>query len=53
VRLFREMAEMRHLWRQPIALDGGKLRAFLGTAIPATPIDAAVRETLVGMGSLK
>ena len=53
VRLFREMAEMRHLWRQPIALDGGKLRAFLGTAMPATPIDAAVRETLVGMGSLK
>ena len=52
VRLFREMAEMRHLWRQPIWLDGGKLRAFLGDATPATPIDAAVRETLAGMGCL-
>jgi nucleoside-diphosphate-sugar epimerase len=53
VRLFREMAEMRHLWRWPIALDGGKLKAFLGDAMPATPIDIAVRETLVGMGSLE
>ena len=52
VRLFREMAEMRHLWRQPIWLDGGKLRAFLGDATPATPIDTAVRETLAGMGCL-
>jgi nucleoside-diphosphate-sugar epimerase len=53
VRLFHEMAEMRHLWRQPIWLDGGKLRAFLGDAMPATPIDTAVRDTLVGMGCLK
>ena len=30
VRLFREMAEMRYLWSETIALDGGKLKAFLG-----------------------
>ncbi len=53
VRLFREMAEMRHLWRQPIALDGGKLKAFLGDALPATPLDAAVRDTLIGLGCLR
>lgn len=53
VRLFREMAEMRHLWNAPISLDGAKLRAFLGEATPATPLDAAVRETLVGLGCLK
>ena len=53
VRLFREMAEMRHLWRAPIALDGGKLRAFLGAAMPATSIDSAVREALIGLGCLK
>ncbi len=50
VRLFREMAEMRHLWRRPISLDGHKLQAFLGTGLPATPIDEAVRETLAGNG---
>jgi nucleoside-diphosphate-sugar epimerase len=53
VRLFHEMAEMRYLWRQPIALDGSKLEAFLGAALPATPLDAAVRDTLVGLGCLK
>jgi nucleoside-diphosphate-sugar epimerase len=53
VRLFREMAEMRYLWATSIALDGGKLKAFLGNALPATPLDAAVRETLVGLGCLK
>jgi nucleoside-diphosphate-sugar epimerase len=50
VRLFREMAEMRYLWAQSISLDGGKLRAFLGDALPATPLDAAVRAALVGIG---
>jgi nucleoside-diphosphate-sugar epimerase len=50
VRLFREMAEMRYLWRESMALDGGKLKAFLGDALPATALDAAVRETLIGLG---
>jgi nucleoside-diphosphate-sugar epimerase len=52
VRLFREMAEMRHLWCHSISLDGAKLKSFLGDAMPATPLDVAVRETLAGMGSL-
>jgi nucleoside-diphosphate-sugar epimerase len=52
VRLFREMAEMRYLWRAPISLDGGKLKAFLGDALPATPLDRAVRDSLVGLGCL-
>lgn len=50
VRLFREMAEMRYLWRTSIALDGRKLAAFLGDALPATPLETAVREALVGLG---
>jgi len=53
VRLFREMAEMRYLWSEPIALDGGKLKAFLGSALPATRLDAAVRDTLIGLGCLR
>lgn len=52
VPLFREMAEMAYLWRRPLSLDGGKLEAFLGTALPSTPLETAVRETLAGMGSL-
>jgi nucleoside-diphosphate-sugar epimerase len=52
VRLFREMAEMRHLWRSPISLDGAKLKTFLGADLPATSLDSAVRDTLVGLGCL-
>jgi nucleoside-diphosphate-sugar epimerase len=52
VRLFREMAEMRYLWREPISMDDSKLRAFLGNALPATPLDDAVRATLIGLGCL-
>jgi nucleoside-diphosphate-sugar epimerase len=52
VRLFREMAEMRYLWREPISLDGAKLKAFLGDALPATPLDRDVRDSLVGLGCL-
>jgi hypothetical protein len=43
---------MRYLWREPIAVDGRKLAAFLGEALPATPLDVAVRETLIGLGCL-
>jgi nucleoside-diphosphate-sugar epimerase len=53
VRLFREMAEMRYLWSETISLDGRKLKAFLGEALPATPLDTAVRDTLVGLGCFK
>jgi nucleoside-diphosphate-sugar epimerase len=53
VRLFREMAEMRYLWSASISLDGSKLKAFLGDAVPSTPLDVAIRDTLVGLGCLR
>jgi nucleoside-diphosphate-sugar epimerase len=48
---YRELLEMRYLWEKPIGLDDAKLRAFLG-AIPETPFDIAVRESLADMGCL-
>lgn len=48
---FREMIEMRYLWKKPVRLDNAKLVAFLG-AEPHTPIDAALRQTLIGLGCL-
>ena len=51
VEMFREMLEMRYLWRRPIGLDDAKLRAFLGE-VPATDLDTAVRETLADLGCL-
>jgi nucleoside-diphosphate-sugar epimerase len=47
----RELMEMRYLWKQPVRLDGAKLAARLGRE-PRTPLDGAVRETLMGMGCL-
>ncbi len=51
VETFRELLEMRYLWRRPIGLDGSKLAAFLG-AVPATSLDTAVAATLADMGCL-
>jgi len=51
VRLFREIVEMRYLWRQPLKLDNKKLVAFLGSE-PHTPLDEAVRATLADLGCL-
>lgn len=51
VTLFREMLEMRYLWRQPIRLDNEKLVRFLGEE-RHTPLDEAVRATLAGLGCL-
>lgn len=51
VTVLREILEMRYLWQQPVRLDNAKLVAFLG-AEPHTPIDTAVRATLVGLGCL-
>jgi nucleoside-diphosphate-sugar epimerase len=48
---FREMMEMRYLWKRPLRLDNRKLVRVLG-AEPHTPLDQAVRETLKGMGCL-
>jgi hypothetical protein len=52
VKLLREMSEMRYLWRETLVLDDAKLKAFLGASLPATPLDAAVRDSLVGLGCL-
>lgn len=51
VETFREMIEMRWLWKQPLRLDNRKLVAFLGRE-PHTPLDQALTETLRGMGCL-
>jgi nucleoside-diphosphate-sugar epimerase len=51
VPLLREMREMRYLWQQPVSLDNRRLVAELG-AEPRTPLDEAVRATLLGLGCL-
>lgn len=45
---FREMREMRYLWRNTVLLDNAKLVAFLAEE-PHTPLDAALHETLRGL----
>jgi len=52
VPVFGEMAEMRYLWREPMALIDGKLRAFLGD-VPHTPLDVAIEASLRGQGCLE
>jgi nucleoside-diphosphate-sugar epimerase len=49
---FRELLEMRYLWTVPIGLDNAKLVRFLGEE-PHTPLDAALRATVVDMGCLE
>lgn len=51
VALFREMLEMRYLWRQPLRMDNRRLVAFLGEE-PHTPLDDAVKASLKGLGCL-
>lgn len=51
VETFREMREMRYLWKKPVKLDNAKLVAFLGHE-PHTPLDLAVRATLAGLGCI-
>jgi nucleoside-diphosphate-sugar epimerase len=51
VTTFRELREMRYLWRTPVAMDNARLVAFLGHE-PHTPLDAAVEAALEGMGCL-
>jgi nucleoside-diphosphate-sugar epimerase len=51
VETFRELIEMRYLWRKPIGLDNTKLVKFLG-AEPHTPLDQATRATMADMGCL-
>jgi nucleoside-diphosphate-sugar epimerase len=52
VPVFRELAEMRYLWRMPLHMGNARLTAVLG-AEPHTPLDVAVRETLIGLGCLE
>jgi nucleoside-diphosphate-sugar epimerase len=52
VTTFREMREMRYLWRVPLRMDNTRLRAVLGRE-PHTPLDDAVEATLQGLGCLK
>ncbi|MDF0603922.1 NAD(P)H-binding protein [Psychromarinibacter sp. C21-152] len=52
VTTFRELREMRYLWRTPVKLDGAKLRGFLGDDLPHTPADLALRRSLEGQGCL-
>lgn len=51
VALFREMLEMRYLWRQPLRMDNRRLVAFLGEE-PHTPLDDAIKASLKGLGCL-
>jgi nucleoside-diphosphate-sugar epimerase len=51
IETFRELIEMRWLWRQPLELVNDELVAFLGKE-PHTPLDIAVEETLRGLRCL-
>lgn len=52
VPFFRELTEIRPLWERPTRLVNAKLVATLG-AEPRTPLDEAVRASLVGLGCLE
>jgi nucleoside-diphosphate-sugar epimerase len=51
VPLFQELTEMRYLWNTPVRMDNTRLRTVIG-AEPHTPLDTAVRTTLIGLGCL-
>ncbi|MDB5417578.1 MAG: uncharacterized protein JWP50_997 [Phenylobacterium sp.] len=48
---FRELSEMRYLWRETVLMDNARLVNTLG-AEPHTPIEAALAATLRGLGCL-
>ncbi len=47
----RELTEMRYLWQSPIRMANDRLLGELGEE-PHTPLDEAVRVTLIGLGCL-
>ncbi len=51
VETFREMREMRYLWRESLRMDNARLTKFLGRE-PHTPLDEAVEAALCGLGCL-
>ena len=48
---FRELIEMRYLWRVPLRLDNARLVSLIG-AEPHTPLDLALGRTLTELGCL-
>ena len=52
VPLFREITEMRYLWEIPVRMGSARLTAVLG-AEPHTPLQDAVRDTLIGLGCIQ
>jgi hypothetical protein len=51
VTTFRELLEMRYLWRVPLRMDNARLETVIGTE-PHTPLDQAVETTLIGLRCL-
>jgi nucleoside-diphosphate-sugar epimerase len=51
VATFREMLEMRYLWRKPLRMDNARLRRVIGRE-PHTPLDEAVEATLLALGTM-
>lgn len=49
---FKEMLEMRYLWRNEVKMSNQALVDFLGEE-PRTPLDVAVRSSLAGLGCIK
>lgn len=52
VPLFRELHEMKYLWEQPVRMTNERLAAALACE-PRTPLDEAVRATLIGLGCME
>ena len=52
VTTFREMREMRYLWRTPVRMTNARLIAALGHE-PHTPLDPAVEAALIGLGCIE
>lgn len=51
VPIFRELSEMRYIWKTPLRMSNAKLVAFLGSE-PRIQVDEAVRATLVDLKCL-
>jgi nucleoside-diphosphate-sugar epimerase len=47
---WREVLEMRYLWQQAHALDGSRISAALGQAVPHTPLPQAMTQALADLG---
>jgi len=48
----REVAEIAPVWRYPARFDNGRLEKLIGSE-PRTPLDDAIRDSLIDMGCLK